>query len=311
MSVVTRNALPVGFIGLIGLFVALGAPNFLTLPNLRDVSRLSAPIMVAAIPMAFLLIMGHVDLSIGSNVALSAVTMGLLITKAGAPPWLGILAGVGTGTLAGVVNGVLVVTVGLSPIVVTLGTLAAMRGIAMWLGPFPIFGFGDFTSISFTGFLGIPYYAMVAAGVALIGGYVLGFSPTGRHTLAIGVNEQAAFLSGIPVRRTIFGGYVIIGLAAGVAGVMFAMLLNSAPSGTLGILFELEVLTAVMLGGVAFSGGKGTIRGVVIGVLFLAILQNGLILLNVQSSVASIVRGGALILAAWLDRATVRAIAAR
>jgi predicted ABC-type sugar transport system permease subunit len=95
---------------------------------------------------------------------------------------------------------------------------------------------------------------------------------------------------------------------AGVAGVMYAMLLNSAPSGTLGLLFELDVLTGVMLGGVAFNGGRGTISGVVMGVLFLAILQNGLILMSVPTSVGFVIKGAALIAAAILDRATLKAM---
>ena len=105
-------------------------------------------------------------------------------------------------------------------------------------------------------------------------------------------------------------GYIATAAMAGGAGIMYAMLLNSAPSGALGIGFELDVLTAVMLGGVAFNGGRGTIRGVVLGVLFLAILQNGLILLNVQPAISGLIKGGALIAAAILDRSTLKAMLA-
>ena len=304
-----RNALPVGFVGLIALFVLLQAPNFLTFGNFSDILRLSSPIMVVAIPMAFLLIMGYVDLSIGSAVALNAVVMGLLITDWGVPPLLAVLAAVGSGALIGALNGILVTRVGLAPVIVTLGTLTGLRGVAMWIAPEPVYGFGDdFAAIGYTGLFGIPYLVMIAAVVIAIGGFVLGLSPIGRHVLAIGVNEDAAFLSGISTKRTLFLGYVATGMAAALAGVMYGVLLNSAPSGTLGIGFELDVLTAVMLGGVAFNGGRGTIRGVVLGVLFLAILQNGLTLLNVQAAVAGVIKGGALVLAAILDRATLKAV---
>ena len=304
-----RNALPVGFIGLIGLFVLLGAPNFLTVGNASDILRLSAPIMVVAIPMAFLLIMGHVDLSIGSAVSLAAVVAAVLIVRLGVPPVIACLVAVGTLSAVGLANGLLVTRLGLSPIIVTLGSLTALRGIGMLIAPDPVYGLGDaFSEIGYTGFLGIPYLVIGAVVVVVIGAWVLAWSPAGRHVLAIGVNEEAAFLSGVGTRKTVLAGYVATATAAGIGGVMYAMLLNSAPSGTLGVGFELDVLTAVMLGGVAFSGGRGTIRGVVLGVWFLAVLQNGLILMNVATSVGLVIKGAALVGAASLDRATMKAM---
>ena len=306
---VMRNALPFGFAGLIVLFVALGAPNFLTLGNFSDIVRLSAPIMVVSIPMAFLMIMGYVDLSIGSQLALSAVVVGLLVTNAGVPPLIALAGGVVACAGVGLVNGTLTTRLGLSPIIVTLGMLTAVRGAALLLAPQSIYAFFpiDFAAVSYTGVLGIPYYGIVAVIVIAAGAFVLAWSPVGRHALAIGVNEEAAFLSGINSHRTILAAFVITGAMAGVAGIMYALLLNSAPAGSLGLLFELDVLTAILLGGVAFNGGRGTIRGVVLGVLFLAVLQNGLILLNVPTSFGLVVKGAALVFAAVLDQATLRA----
>lgn len=305
-----RNALPLGFIAIIVLFVALGAPNFLSVGNASDILRLSAPVMVVAVPMAFLLIMGHVDLSVGSSVALSAVVIGLLITDLGVPPIVAMVGGVGVCALVGLVNAILVTRLGLSPIIVTLAMLTAIRGLALMLAPANIYGFfpDELSSLSYTGLFGFPYFGMVAIVVVVVGGFFLALAPVGRHALAIGVNEEAAFLSGIKVHRTISAAYVVTAAMAGVAGVMYAMLLNSAPSGTLGLLFELDVLIAVLLGGVAFNGGRGTIKGVVLGTLFLAVLQNGLILLNVPTSAAFVIKGGALVLAAILDRMTLRAM---
>jgi ribose/xylose/arabinose/galactoside ABC-type transport system permease subunit len=307
---IMRNALPFGFVGLAVLFVALGAPNFLTFGNVSNIVRLSAPIMVVAIPMAFLLIMGYVDLSVGSQLALSAVVAGLLITNLGASPWTAGAGAVVVTAGVGMINGTLITRLGLSPIIVTLGMLTAVRGIALLAAPNSIYAFfpTDLAAISYTGVVGIPYYGIVEAVVVVAGAFVLAWSPVGRHALAIGVNEEAAFLSGVNSRRTILGAFVVTGVLAGVAGIMFALLLNSAPSGQLGVGFELDVLTAVLLGGVAFNGGRGTIRGVVLGVLFLAVLQNGLILLNVPTSFALVVKGVALVVAALLDQATVRAL---
>lgn len=311
LAALMRNALPVGFIAMITVFVLFQAPNFLTVGNASDILRLSAPIMVVAIPMAFLLIMGHVDLSVGSGVSLAAVVAAVLIVRLDVPPPTACLAAVATLGSVGLVHGLLVTRLGLSPIIVTLGSLTALRGIGMLVAPDPIYGLGDaFSDIGYAGVLGIPYLVIGAAVVVALGAFVLAWSPAGRHVLAIGVNEEAAFLSGIGTRRTVLAGYVATAAAAGIAGVMYAMLLNSAPSGTLGVGFELDVLTAVMLGGVAFSGGRGTIRGVVLGVLFLAVLQNGLILMNVQSSVGLLFRGAALVIAAILDRTTLKAILA-
>lgn len=304
-----RNALPIGFVVLILLFVLAGAPNFLTVGNVSDILRLSATTMVVAIPMAFLLIMGHVDLSVGSTVAFSAVVLGLLVTRQDMDVVTASIAALIAGTAVGVTNGLLVTHVGLSPIIVTLGTLTAVRGLAMWLASDAVYGFGDdFMAIAYGGIMGIPFFVIAAAVVVLVGAFMLAWSPYGRHVLAIGVNEEAAFLSGINTRRTVLAGYILTGLCAGGAGVMFAMLLNSAPAGTLGLGFELKVLTAVLLGGVAFSGGRGTIRGVVLGVLFLAVLQNGLILLNFPVTVASMVMGAALVISAVLDRAMLKAM---
>ncbi len=307
---VTRNALPFGFAGLIVLFVALGAPNFVTLDNASNIVRLSAPIMMVSVPTAFLMIMGYVDLSIGSQLAISAVVAGLLVTLFGVPPALALGGGVVACAGIGLVNGALCTRMALSPIIVTLGMLTALRGVALLLAPNSIYAFFpiDFAAVSYTGVLGVPYYGIAEAIVVVVGAFVLAWSPVGRHALAIGVNEEAAFLSGINSRRTILGAFVVTGAMAGVAGGMYALLLNSAPSGSLGVGFELDVLTAVLLGGVAFNGGRGTMRGVVLGVLFLAILQNGLILLNVPTAFGLVIKGAALVFAAILDQATVRAL---
>ena len=138
-----RNALPVGFVVLVAVFVALGAPNFFTLGNFSQMLRLSAPVMVVAVPMAFLLIMGYVDLSVGSLVALTAVILGLLITELEMAAPLAVVLALAAGGLVGLINGLLVVGIGLAPVIVTLGSFAAVRGLAMWLAPSPVFGFGD------------------------------------------------------------------------------------------------------------------------------------------------------------------------
>jgi ribose transport system permease protein len=299
------NALLLGSIALLVVFWVLN-DAFLTVDNFRNILIQASVISVVAVPTALLLIAGKVDLSVGSTLALGGVVTGLLITD-GTPVVLAILAGVLAGAAVGAVNGVLVTAWELSPIIVTLGALTAVRGIALTLAPDPVFGFpGGFVALGENELLGVPYLVLVAAVVFLLGAVVLARMPVGRHVYAIGVNEEAAYLSGVRVRRIGLALFVATGAAAGLAGVMLAARLGSAPSGALGVGFELDVLTAVILGGVAFSGGRGTIGGVLLGVLFLGVLQNGLTLENVPAATALIVQGAVLVIAAGLDRIAVR-----
>lgn len=299
------NALLLGVVALFVVFTLM-SDKFLTVGNLKNVSVQISVLAVVAVPMALLLIAGKVDLSVGSTLALGAVTSGMLITHGTAIP-LAILAGIGAGAVIGVANGLLVTYLELSPIIVTLGALTAVRGLALTIAPNPIFGFpSGFLSLGENEALGIPYLALIALAAFILGTALLVLLPIGRHVYAIGVNPDAAYLSGVRVSAVGFFLFVLTGAAAGLAGVMLAARLGSAPSGSLGVGFELEVLTAVILGGVAFNGGRGTMLGVFLGVIFLGVLQNGLTLENVPAATAMIIKGGTLVVAAWLDRITIR-----
>lgn len=300
-KLVANNALLVGVVALIMTFWLLN-DAFLTVGNFRNVFIQSSYISVVAVPVALLLIAGKVDLSIGSVLALGAVTTGLMINN-GASPAVAVLAGILVGTAIGTVNGILVTVWKLSPIIVTLGALTVVRGVALTVAPDPVYGFGGDLRILGEGDLfGAPYLVLIAAAVFILGAIVLMQAPVGRHIYAIGVNEEAAYLSGVRVTRISLLLYIATGAAAGLAGVMIAARIGSAPSGALGLGFELDVLTAVILGGVAFTGGRGTIFGVFLGVVFLAILQNGLTLGNVPVATALAIKGSLLVIAAVLDR---------
>ena len=305
LGLAATNALLVGVVALIVIFGTLNEA-FLTVDNFRNIFIQASVISVVAVPTALLLIAGKVDLSIGSTLALGGVVTGLLITG-GTPMGLAIAAGVGAGAVVGAVNGTLVNVWGFSPIIVTLGALTAVRGLALTLSPDPLFGFGGgFLALGEDELLGIPYLVLIAVAVFVVGWIVLAQTPMGRHVYAIGVNEEAAYLSGVRVMRVSTVLFVATGAAAALAGVMLAARLGSAPSGALGVGFELDVLTAVILGGVAFNGGRGTIGGVLLGVLFLGLLQNGLTLENVPASAALMVKGAVLVAAAGLDRLALR-----
>jgi ribose transport system permease protein len=296
---IQRNMLLFGALGLMAAFT-LSTSVFLTADNLRNVATQSSIILVVAVPSALLIISGYVDLSIGSLLAVAAVSAGLAANAQGAV--LGVIAGLACGALVGAVNGWLVCIAGFSSIIVTLGMLTLLRGVALVLGPDPIYDFPQaMVELGSGRVFGVPYLVLIAAAVAAIGIFVLDQSPVGRHIYAMGVNSRAAFLSGIRVRAIGFSLYVATGVAAGLAGVMQAARLDSAPSESLGVGFELTVLTAILLGGVAFGGGRGHVLGVVLGIWFLGILQNGLTLHNVPVSWTLVVTGAALVGAAVLD----------
>jgi len=277
----------------------------LTWGNLRSVLLDSALIAIVAIPGAMLIIAGYIDLSVGSTLALGGVIAGLIVDGGGGNPFLAVIAAVGVGALIGLVNGTVSVGFGFSAFVTTLGTLTAVRGIALLVSPYPSKNFGDAFGFLGLGIVaGIPvaiWIAILAFFVAAIYMYLM---PGGRHLYAIGVNKEAAFLSGVNIKRTPYVLYIVSGASAGLAGAIYAARLNSAPAGQLGTGFELIVLTAILLGGVSLLGGEGTMFGVLTGVLFLGLLGNGLTLIGVASFWQNVASGVALILAIGLSVVT-------
>lgn len=304
--VIARRALYVG-LAVIILFFCLKAPNlFPTLGNVRDIALSGSILLIIAVPQALLVIMGYVDLSVGSMLGLAGVVAGMLINDH-VNTGVAILAALAVGAVGGALNGVLVSYTRLSPIIITLGTLQLFRGVAQLLTQNPPSDFGHTMALLGRGIMaGIPVPVWIAAAVLLLGFAFLSGSPSGRHTYAVGVNKEAAYLSGVAVKRLPFLVFVITGVAAGLGGVLYAARLDAAPPGTLGSGFELDVLTAVLLGGIAFSGGRGTMGGVLLGVVFIGVLRNGMLLLNVSFFWQEIATGAALIFAAALDELAIR-----
>jgi ribose/xylose/arabinose/galactoside ABC-type transport system permease subunit len=307
LELMLRSALLIGLIVLI-LFFTFQSDLFLTMGNTKNIALSGAVLLIVAVPQALLVIMGYVDLSVGSSVGLSGVVTGLLIVDHHVGWGLAVLAGLGVGAFGGLVNGVLVAVTRLSPIIVTLGTLQLYRGVAQFLRDDPPAGFGTGMSLLGRGlYLGVPVPVWIALAIFGFGALYLYGTPSGRHVYAIGVNAEAAFLSGVATRRLPLLLFVVTGLAAGLGGVLYAARLDAAPPSTLGVNFELQVLTAVLLGGIAFSGGRGTMFGVLLGVVFLGVLNNGMTLMNVPYFAQAIATGAALVVAAGLDELGQRA----
>jgi ribose/xylose/arabinose/galactoside ABC-type transport system permease subunit len=298
---VLRFALLIGLVVMIAYF-ASASDLFLSVSNIKDIALSSSVLLIVAVPQAALVIMGYVDLSVGSIVGLAGVTMGLFIVNGHLDPTIAIVIALALGAFCGVLNGFLISYTALSPIIVTLGTLQLFRGITQGLASNPPSGFGDGVALLGRGLLfGVQIPVWISLVVFGLGAVYLYRMSSGRHVYAIGVNKEAAYLSGIATRRLPLAFYIATGVASALGGVLLAARLDSAPPSTLGSGFELDVLTAVLLGGVAFSGGKGTMFGVGIGVLFLGVLRNGMTLTNVPYWAQAIATGAALVIAAGLD----------
>lgn len=295
-----RNGLFFALLVLVVLFSIFGR-NFLTPGNLAVILLNVSVVGIVAIPGAMLILSGHVDLSIGSMAVFAAVAMGMLF-EGGFPWWAAFLGGLATGAIWGVVAGYLISFLGLSSIVVTLGGLAGLRGLELVLSDaFVVHRYGP--EIGFLGngrVYGIPTPVLVFAAVFAAGAYAWYLTPLGRHLTAIGADRTAAFSVGLPVRRLILSVYVASGLGAALGGLMLLAQLD-ASSQSIGQGMELGVLTAILLGGVSFVGGRGSLFGVLWGILFIGVLQNGLLVVGVSPYTGQVAVGAALLFAAGLD----------
>jgi ribose/xylose/arabinose/galactoside ABC-type transport system permease subunit/ABC-type branched-subunit amino acid transport system ATPase component len=288
-------------LALIGFF-GLRYDNFFTIDNAFATLLNISSIAIAAIGSGFLLISGNVDLSIGGQYALISVIVAraAVLTQ---NPLLAVLAGLLFGALLGLVNGLLARGLKISPIIVTIGTAAIFRGMAYVVsGGVSIFGFPEsFIAIGRTRIGPASVPVLIAAVVFIVGGLVLIRTVIGLRIFAFGGNSMAARLSGINTQRMVVGLYVFNGFLMGlVATLATARLGSGTPS--IGISFELDVLTAVILGGVGFAGGSGHPFGIFIGVATIAVLNTGLIFAGLQDWYQQIARGLMLLLALGADQ---------
>lgn len=319
-TLLTREtAIIVVLVGLIlvSMFTVRNFDSPLTVTYLlRDI----APILLIALPMTLIIITEEIDLSVASIVGLSSVTVGVL-TQSGWPFELAALAAIVVGLVAGVINGVLVTVVGLPSLAVTIGTLALFRGIAVGLlGTEAVTEFPDtWTSLAKANIPGtpIPLIMVPFAILAIVFAVLLHFTPFGRSLYAIGLNKEAAQFSGIDVARTKFVLFVFSGAVSGFAGVYFTLLYSNA-RGENAMGMELQVIAAVLLGGVSIFGGRGALHGVIAGVLLIGTLASALRLAGVTSDIINVITGALLVfsvvsasLLAWLQNRRAAAIGKR
>ncbi|XWN34511.1 MAG: ABC transporter permease [Devosia sp.] len=290
------------FFVVVCVFFGLTTDAFLTAPNLLNLLRQSAPILIVAVAMTFVITTGGIDLSVGSILGL--VNALCAIALAAGLPWpLAVVLMLALGAGIGAFNGFFIAYEGIPAFIVTLAGLSAIRGFALLLTEgysVPIDSGLFFVEIGRGWLFGIPFPAIVALAVALAGYLALAHTPFGRYITGVGANEEAVRRSGINVRRIKLLAYMLTGTAAAAAGLVIAARLGSGSSNA-GVMFELEVIAAVVLGGTNLFGGRGTIIGTILGALTIAVISNGLILSHISPFFTQIVTGAIILAAIWLN----------
>jgi ribose transport system permease protein len=287
---------------LICILFSVLTPNFPTVGNAVNILRQASINIVLATGLTFVILTGGIDLSVGSILGVSAV-IGVLVSILPGLGWLAIPAALLTGLLLGLINGVLIAFLDLPPFIVTLGGLTALRGVAYLVanGTTVLNRNLNFAWIG-NDYLGpFPWLVVIALLVVLASWFILRRTVLGVQIYAVGGNQRAARLTGIQVNRVLLFVYGISGLLAGLGGIMSSSRLYSA-TGLLGNGYELDAIAAVILGGTSFTGGIGTIPGTLLGALIIAVLNNGLTLLNMSYFWQLVVKGLVIIIAVTIDR---------
>ncbi|MEX0775900.1 MAG: ABC transporter permease [Phycisphaeraceae bacterium] len=309
------------------IFVSWREPSFLNAGNLLNILNQNSALAIVAMGMTLVIILGGIDLSVGSLMAFAGgvgiLTLNALLAATGNTTLAVTVALVTTaavGAAAGTINGILITKGRIEPFIATLGTLVAYRSAAQWMangGQFtsddkallPLLGRGmpiPFTNTARPGAQPWPLYlptsVLVLLGVALAAYVLLNRTRLGRYMVAIGCNERAAVYSAISVARVKVAAYTFIGLATGIAAVTYLGRFNSVSSGSTGLLLELKVIAAVVIGGTRMQGGSGSVVGALIGVMLIGVIDNAMIMLGLRSHAQGLVMGLIIIAAVLLQR---------
>jgi ribose transport system permease protein len=285
-------------------------PNFLKTENLLNIANQIAVIAILAVGMTLVIITGGIDLSVGSLIALASVVTAVLVrdfaggVEAGA---LGMLlaglGGVAIGALAGAISGGVIVAFGIPPFIATLAMmLVAGGGASMLAKGQSVYQVPDaFMWLGRGADLGLPNAVVLVLLLYFVAQFVMARMTFGRWLLAVGGNREAARLSGVPVPGTLLAAYVLSGALAGLGGVVMASQLKSG-SPNFGQMYELYVIAAVVVGGTSLAGGEGSMIGTLVGALIIAVIQNGMNLVGIESYTQRVVLGGVFLAAVLLDR---------
>ena len=285
------------------LFFSIFAKGFFDFTNIMNVIRQVSIVGIVSVGMMMVILTGGIDLSVGSVIGTSAALAAYLMVHLQMNMYLACLIAIGLGAFIGFINGLLVTRVNIPPLITTLATMTGCRGVAYIItGGIPIYGFPEGFSFLGQGYIWIIPVPVVLMVLVMIAGYILqNKTPFGLHIYGIGGNEEAARLCGVNVKKTLSIVYVLSGLLAGFAGVVLLSRINTGTA-TVGTSYEMEIITAVVLGGVSITGGEGKIKGVIIGVLIMGILSNGMIIMGISEYYQWVVRCIVLLLAVGIDR---------
>ena len=304
---------------IVAIFAVL-SDNYLTTGNLTTITKQVAFNAIVALGMLMVILNGGIDLSVGSTVGLTAAVAGNLFRGLDLPlseaimfppVWVIVILSVAVGMLVGYLNGLLIAKLNLAPFIVTLGMLYVARGLTQVLlngqnitnelSGQPYLGNTGFFDTFASRPLGLPISAWVMIILAVVFSLLLTRTPFGRWLYATGSNERAAQLSGVPVKRVQTRIYVISGFCAGVVGILQMANISSATA-DLGQFYELNAIAAVVIGGAALSGGRGSVRGTIIGAFVIGFLANGLVIVGVSPFWQQVITGAVIILAVAVDQ---------
>lgn len=290
---------------LVVLITTINNSHFIDANSIQQLLSGAALIALLGVGETLVIVTRNVDLSVGSVLGLSAYVVGELFKYQHIPVWSGFVIGVLVGVAAGMLNGFIVTVLRVPSLVVTLGMLYAIRGID------GVIVNGDrvdavsipnsFSEVGYRNFLGIPWLAIIVAVVVVVVGYAMRSFRASRDLYAIGSNPDAAALAGVPIGRRVFTAFVISGALAGLAGVLFLALHNNIDnSGGLG--YELNVIAAVVVGGVAIFGGSGSVVGAALGALLLNTINQALVASRISAFWNEAIAGALLLAAIAFDR---------
>jgi rhamnose transport system permease protein len=298
-----QEAVLIGILILVVVALAFRSDRFLTPANLLNQTRFLSEVALLAVPMTFIIILGGIDLSVGSMMALSAILLGFSWQSFGFPLWAAVCVALCGGALAGLLNGLVMVYLGVPPLIVTLATLAIYRGLSFGISESrSVHGFPESFAFWGSGNIGgVPVQLYILLVVLLVSALVLAGTPLGRCVYAIGNNETAARFAGLRVGRIKLLMYSFSGFMAGLAGFIFTSRVTSTRADAATGL-ELDVIAAVVFGGTSIFGGRGSILGTALGVVTIQLLKNGLQLAGLRGEATVILIGAVLILSILLNQ---------
>lgn len=295
-----QELLLTGFLVILVIVLTGFRPDFLSKQSLSSILMDSSHLIVAAVGMTLVIVAGGIDISVGSMLAMCAVVGGIL-ARDGTPPELAMLAIVATGTILGFINGAFVIWGGIPSIIVTLGMSSILRGgVVLLTGGSWIQHLPDGFYIGQRSILGVPVPVFVAVMVLTTAALWMRYSPLGRQVYAVGANRDAARLTGINVKRIQLMTFMINGTLVGLAALIFATRFSAIQTNA-GVGFELQAITAAVVGGVSIMGGAGTVLGAALGGLLLNVISKGMIFLRVSAYWLLAVQGALILLAVVLD----------